>query len=198
VGCAPIARSIGCGVSPQCLAGGPAGHIRLPAARFHQLTAGRSSSYGLVACEVKSRLTGSRLVSVPFADHCDPLIGNDADLVDLTTSVQAAVLDRGYRYLELRPLHWPHEAPPGSHAYWFHTIDLTAPLDVIFDRFHKDSIQRKIRRAERERLTIGSRGSRAACKVCSTTCCWRPVADTDWRRNPGSGSAIWRTVLASG
>src|SRR5271163_255271 len=40
--------------------------------------AGRELQNGLVLCQVNSWWTGRRLVSVPFADHCEPLV-NDAD-----------------------------------------------------------------------------------------------------------------------
>src|SRR5207245_5150625 len=39
-----------------------------------------------------------------------------------------------------------------SRSYCFHELDLTASLEQIFRRLHKDSIQRKIRRAEAERI----------------------------------------------
>src|SRR2546421_630110 len=40
-----------------------------------------------------------------------------------------------------------------SETFCFHSVDLTPALPDIFRRLHKDSTQRKIRRAERERLT---------------------------------------------
>ena len=33
---------------------------------------------GVVMCKVRSWLTGRRLVSLPFADHCEPLVAGDA------------------------------------------------------------------------------------------------------------------------
>src|SRR5208282_4900386 len=38
---------------------------------------------GLVFCRVKSWLTGRRLVSLPFSDHCEPLVNNSGELDDL-------------------------------------------------------------------------------------------------------------------
>ena len=35
---------------------------------------GSALTNGVVFCRVKSWLTGERLVSVPFADHCQPLV----------------------------------------------------------------------------------------------------------------------------
>jgi hypothetical protein len=36
---------------------------------------------GLVSCRVQNQLTGRRLVSVPFSDHCSPLIDHEEELL---------------------------------------------------------------------------------------------------------------------
>jgi lipid II:glycine glycyltransferase (peptidoglycan interpeptide bridge formation enzyme) len=40
-----------------------------------------------------------------------------------------------------------------SHSFWFHTLSLTPSIGQIFDSFHKNCIQRRIRRAERAHLS---------------------------------------------
>src|SRR5688500_16639526 len=42
-------------------------------------SAGATLESGVVACEVKG-WASRRLVSLPFSDHCDPLVQNSADL----------------------------------------------------------------------------------------------------------------------
>src|SRR4249920_2949505 len=37
----------------------------------------------IVFCKVKSWITGRRLVSLPFSDHCEPLVENPDELNDL-------------------------------------------------------------------------------------------------------------------
>src|SRR6478672_10594836 len=37
----------------------------------------------IVLCQVRSRFTGFRLVSLPFADHCEPLVETDAECSEL-------------------------------------------------------------------------------------------------------------------
>ncbi len=110
----------------------------------------------LVFCRVESWLTGRRLVSLPFSDHCEPLASTAEEL-----EVLGAALEREYRrgrwsYLEMRPLR-PFELPTFLRhtevAYAFHQLDLGPSLDNVFHNFHKNSTQRKIRRAEREGLT---------------------------------------------
>lgn len=109
----------------------------------------------LVFCQVNSWLTGRRLVSLPFSDHCEPLL-NHSDLSYTLSSVGGKLFDEGLRYIELRPLttgHVVNGVATSSHEYFFHQLDLTPDLNSLFAHFHKDSTRRKIRRAEREGLT---------------------------------------------
>src|SRR5262245_43140825 len=46
---------------------------------------GQSLTNGILCCRVNSWLTGSRFVSLPFSDHCEPLLGHPADLENLLT-----------------------------------------------------------------------------------------------------------------
>src|SRR6266404_8042845 len=47
--------------------------------------AGAQLSGGLALCRVSSWITGARLVSVPFADHCEPLF---SDLGEFQESIK--------------------------------------------------------------------------------------------------------------
>ena len=110
---------------------------------------------GIVFCRVNSWLTGNRLVSLPFSDHCDPLVDDSANLNAMLAALKPESLKHKSRYVELRPLSaldsGPSHFSPGQ-TYCFHQIDLTPSLDTLFGNCHKDSTQRKIRRAEREGL----------------------------------------------
>lgn len=111
---------------------------------------------GVVFCRVDSWLTGHRLVSLPFSDYCAPLVIGDEDLRFLVTGLQEESRKQGWRYVELRPLASLKMAGPSIHpiaTYTFHQLDLRPDLGTVFAHFHNNSIQRKIRRAEREGLT---------------------------------------------
>src|SRR5436853_4705206 len=43
---------------------------------------------GIVLCQVNSWLTGPRLVSLPFSDHCEPLVRDAEDLRVLLTELE--------------------------------------------------------------------------------------------------------------
>jgi CelD/BcsL family acetyltransferase involved in cellulose biosynthesis len=118
----------------------------------------------IVFCEINSWLTGRRMVSLPFSDHCEPLSNEPAILEQLLTHARGAVEGGRYKRLEIRP----HSAlgeetrgfqPKGGAV--LHRLDLTAPIEQLFRSFHKDCIQRKIRRAERENLAYEEGNSEA-------------------------------------
>jgi CelD/BcsL family acetyltransferase involved in cellulose biosynthesis len=114
---------------------------------------------GLVFCRVKSWLTGRRMVSLPFSDHCEPLTEDEDSARVLVSSLVEKSRQEGVRYLELRPvtsferLH-PAPTPSPSSQYYLHRLDLRPGLQEVSRHFHKDCIQRKIRRAERESLSV--------------------------------------------
>jgi hypothetical protein len=103
---------------------------------------------------VKSWLTGRRLVSLPFADHCEPLTSNSAELDDLLSQARQCDLGK-WGYIEVRPRSYHPRSFDGfrkSATYLLHNLDLRKSKQELFNNFHKSSLQRKIRRAEREAL----------------------------------------------
>ena len=69
--------------------------------------------------------------------------------------VRRQVTEGKCKYIEIRPVLWK----PSSYTefgtslrYHFHRLDLRRNLEELFHNFHKDCVQRKIRRAERENL----------------------------------------------
>jgi hypothetical protein len=111
---------------------------------------------GIVFCRVSSWITGTRLVSLPFADHCEPLVDDDAKIPELMNYFRAECDCRYWKYAEFRPLYGGQEPdfglePTGS--YWAHELDTRPCLDQIVRGMHKNSFRRKIRRAYREKLS---------------------------------------------
>jgi CelD/BcsL family acetyltransferase involved in cellulose biosynthesis len=116
---------------------------------------GEALQNGLLFCEVRSPLTGKRIVSVPFSDHCEPLINNGEDLQALLQNLMGRVERGEQRYVEVRPVELapqPSAAFAISTQYYLHRLDLGHSEEKLFRSFHKDCVQRKIRRAEREAL----------------------------------------------
>lgn len=117
---------------------------------------GKPLSDGIVLCRVSSWITGTRLVSLPFADHCEPLLNDLGESPEFVIWLRAECDRQHWKYVELRPLSGTCDAGSGlqpSRSYHFHELDIRPSLEQIFRGLHKDSLQRKIQRAEREGLS---------------------------------------------
>jgi CelD/BcsL family acetyltransferase involved in cellulose biosynthesis len=119
---------------------------------------------GLPVAVVNSRLTGRRLVALPFSDHCRPLIARDAP--DHAEAALAAALDELRRRrgmpLEVRGSGTAlSEAAPGA-RFHHHVLALEPDDRAVEQRFRKPQVRRGVRRALREGLTTERRTDAAA------------------------------------
>lgn len=118
---------------------------------------------GLVFCDVNSWITGRRLVSVPFSDHCEPLLGDDSEDCESFAAMWNQLSSNKMKYLEIRPIVLQ---PPATTIlsrdkdYLLHRLDLHPDLDTLYNRFHKSCVHRVLRRAEKEKLEIVEGNSR--------------------------------------
>lgn len=109
----------------------------------------------LLCCVVRSWVTGDRVVSLPFSDHCEPLVENITQLRTLCAHLETLRSTRGWRYAELRTgraFLSAAERFRECNVYQWHRLDLRPSLDALYGRFHKDCIRRRIAHAERQRL----------------------------------------------
>jgi CelD/BcsL family acetyltransferase involved in cellulose biosynthesis len=109
----------------------------------------------VVFCRVNSWLTGQRLVSLPFSDHCEPLAESVDQLNELLSPALRELRERKIKYIDIRPLSLSFSGETkGAESYFLHLLDLRPTLDELYKKLHGDSIRRKIQRAEREKLTL--------------------------------------------
>jgi hypothetical protein len=125
------------------------------AVAFSTSPPGAALKNGIVFCRINSWLTGRRLVSLPFSDHCRPLCDSIADLKILIQYSQLILQREKRKYFEVRPtcqilgrLAEETGCVPAA-TYFLHTLDLRADPDQLFQSFDKDSVQRRVQRAER-------------------------------------------------
>jgi CelD/BcsL family acetyltransferase involved in cellulose biosynthesis len=109
---------------------------------------------GLPVAEVSSRLTGRRLVALPFSDLCPPLVARDAppgSAVALGEGLRELQRRRGLA-LEVRGTGEAlREAPPGE-RFHHHVLALEPDVAAVERRFAKSQVRRGVRRARREGL----------------------------------------------
>jgi len=115
-------------------------------------------SNGLVFCRIDSWLTGDRLVSLPFSDHCDPLCDSVEDLNFVMRYLRTALEREQLQYLEVRPTDGSFVRTNNTRGflpsaeYYFHLLDLRPSFEDLFRSFDRDSVQRRIHRADRAGL----------------------------------------------
>jgi len=113
---------------------------------------------GLVLCWIKSWLTGRRLVSLPFSDHCEPLVDTKEEWESLITALIDTASSQHCKYLEMRPLGGSEFSADGNgmaryQSFYLHTLDLRPEQGDLFQSFHRKAVQQPIKRAERERVS---------------------------------------------
>ena len=108
---------------------------------------------GLPWARVESRLTGSRLVALPFSDACPPLL-DGGSREELAAAADEARRAAGLG-LEVR---WRLDALGGAapHRFWLHTLALDRDADAVARRA-RGGIRRGAAKARREGLTFERR-----------------------------------------
>lgn len=98
--------------------------------------------------EVKSILTGKRLVSIPFATNCDPLISSNEDMRELLDSVIELSTKLEIPRIELRTLvSWPLIQDPRINSIIYHKshqLSLEAAPEKLVKNFSRQ-VRRKIK-----------------------------------------------------
>jgi CelD/BcsL family acetyltransferase involved in cellulose biosynthesis len=117
---------------------------------------GEPLSNAILFCRVESWLTGRRLVSLPFSDHCEPLVESESMFQQLLTSAKQEVLHGNSGYLELRSQsqYFNNCVQSSPNEYVLHTLDLLPTIEDLYRKLHFSSIRRKIQKAERENLIL--------------------------------------------
>lgn len=114
-----------------------------------------SLTNGIPCCTVTGMWRKKRLVSLPFSDHCRPLVGNHDELVCLVQYLQNKVRGELWSSCEIR------SSEAGDigllsreprRRFVLHTLDLRQSADALYRNLHNNCVKRKISRAQREKI----------------------------------------------
>jgi len=116
---------------------------------------------------IKSWLTGTRLVCLPFTDVCYPLATSGEDIETLLSAVIEKAKKEKADHIEVRGPH-PHVALRNSdfenHNYYkAFRLDLSRGTDHLWKGLHKTT-RRHVRRARKAKLEIERSGSEKAMR----------------------------------
>lgn len=108
---------------------------------------------GLPYCVVDSYVTGKRLVSLPFSDYCAPLGDRSSDAARIVIGMKQIAAVTQSRRVDIRGCDGIDAS--GSlglvpiERFLRHTIDLCGGIRIVEQRFHKDCVRRRVRKAVR-------------------------------------------------
>lgn len=127
---------------------------------------------GLPVYTVKSWLLGNRLVSVPFATMCDPLISTKEEFDLLWPEIENASVKHKSRRIEIRTRHTSLHCLPvsltASMRYKHHYLPLNKSTDELFLSFNKSNICRAINKAKREGVVFEERKDEKSLRLFHT------------------------------
>jgi CelD/BcsL family acetyltransferase involved in cellulose biosynthesis len=107
---------------------------------------------GLPVVEVRHLRSGPKWVSLPYTDYCPPLASELQEEEQLVAGLQQASRVAGVRRVEIRaPIAGGSAAGPTALR---HVLALGRDPAEVYAGFHRSQVQRNIRRAEREGLTV--------------------------------------------
>src|SRR5690349_882730 len=107
---------------------------------------------GLPVVEVRHLRRGPKWLSLPYTDYCPPLVSERLREEQLVAALQVASCAAGVRRVEIRaPIAGGSAAGPTALR---HVLTLSHNPVEVYAGFHRSQVQRNIRRAEREGLTV--------------------------------------------
>ena len=119
---------------------------------------------GIAMFLVRSRLTGRRLVSLPFVYYSDPLVRTGAEFAQLFEKILDVYKEEKASYVEIKArssaaLLEKVETMVPVLYHKRHSLNLAKGLDAVWVGFHRTCIKQKIRRAEKSGIVIRSAAS---------------------------------------
>jgi hypothetical protein len=103
--------------------------------------------------EVRSVLTKSRGICLPFSDYCSPLTYSSFGNELVTQKLQQIAHERRWSYFELRSHSIIPYDVPASESYYGHSLDLRIGSEALISNF-SSSVQRAVRKARRSGLSV--------------------------------------------
>ncbi len=110
---------------------------------------------------VTSWLLRNRIVSVPFATMCDPLVSTKEEFSSLWPAIEDASRKHRSQRIEIRTRRVGADCMPAlltaSARYKHHYLPLAENTDVLFRSFHQSCVRRRVEKARRTAVIVEER-----------------------------------------
>jgi serine/alanine adding enzyme len=104
--------------------------------------------------QVKSPLTGNRLVSLPFSHICGPIADSESVEAQLVSRAQELRDELECRYLEIRAMRRLSVDMKVSEYFSTYILELSDDPSVVWKKLHKKGVRWAIGKAERDGVTV--------------------------------------------
>lgn len=124
---------------------------------------------GLPVYTVQSWLLGNRIVSVPFASFCNPLISSASEFNVLFPEIEKLYIGSKANEVEIRTTSAAALADSGltpRGGYKHHYLSLEKDVEALYQSLAKSSIRQKITQAKNAGVEITERADEGALKIC--------------------------------
>ena len=102
---------------------------------------------------VNSTLTGSRAVSLPFSDYCEPLLDSEVNFEYIFEEIKNFCIDKKLKYFELRGgKNFLNEVERSAFDY-NHFLELSIGEEVLFKNLNSNT-KRNLKKAVREGVSV--------------------------------------------
>jgi hypothetical protein len=114
---------------------------------------------GMPVFEVRSWIREKRLVSIPFATLCDPLISDSGEMTTLLESVKDLAKRIGASYIEIRARASSQFIEGNAELgkidrFRQHFLLMGGDLESLMKSFHRTCVRKNIRKAQRKNLQV--------------------------------------------
>lgn len=116
---------------------------------------------------IKSRLTGNRLICLPFSDNCFPILNNEDDILVLLNTINNDISSKMASYLEIRG--WQNKRSTNtynlkiSNQFLLHVLDIRQGTEILEKNFSR-SIRQGISQARKRGVSVRMSHSEADLK----------------------------------
>ena len=114
--------------------------------------------------EVKSLLTGRRGVSLPFSDHCRPIIPDEKNCQEIMAAIVDYGRRAGWRYIEWRDAENCFKGRKTSSSYIGHILELQENDQDLLSAF-RNSTSRNIKKAVKKGVDVGLHYSMESIRI---------------------------------
>lgn len=119
---------------------------------FARTEAGRLEAL-IALMEVRSPLTGTRAVSLPFTDYCEPILTAPDSAQELDDAIKRHARTARWKYVELRGGEALASEQVSSATFYRHVLDISKSEQALFASL-RDSTKRNIKKAMKQGVTL--------------------------------------------